>query len=173
MDSAKHWIKQLKLQLHPEGGYYKETYRSSENIPADGLPKRFSGERTFSTAIYYLLEKPNFSAFHRIKQDEIWHFYDGSSLTIHVISPKGEYAALKLGKKIEKGESPQIVVPAGTYFAAEVNNKSSYTLSGCTVAPGFDFADFEMPSRDDLLNLFPNHQTIINTFTRQIVDPSI
>ncbi|WP_257287567.1 MULTISPECIES: cupin domain-containing protein [unclassified Endozoicomonas] len=163
---ANGWIEALSLQPHPEGGFFRETYRSDEVVARDSLPDRFSGERNFSTAIYYLLEGNDFSAFHRIQQDEIWHFYDGASLTIHVIAPDGNYCAAILGRDIYNGEVPQFVVTAGCLFAVEVNDSSSFVLSGCTVAPGFDFADFEMPSATQLLSHFPQHAALIERLTR-------
>src|SRR5262245_54427308 len=140
MSSARHWIEKLSLARHPEGGWYRETYRSGETIRRDHLPPRFDGDRAFSTAIYYLLESGDFSALHRIRQDEVWHHYDGSSLTLHLISPAGEYSTLSLGRG--RAGSPQAVTPASWFFAATVDEPDSCTLAGCTVAPGFDFADF-------------------------------
>ncbi|MCK5219912.1 cupin domain-containing protein [bacterium] len=166
MKDTNYWVEKLNLQPHPEGGFFRETYRSHEIIPQAALPKRFSGDRVFSTSIYFLLSKDNFSAFHRIKQDELWHFYDGTSLTIHIISLDGSYSTAKLGKNIDEGEIPQVVVTAGCFFAAETNDKESFSLTGCTVAPGFDFADFEMPNRDKLIELFPQHGEIIKKFAR-------
>ncbi|MGI9281742.1 MAG: cupin domain-containing protein [Endozoicomonas sp.] len=166
MKDANGWIEALALQPHPEGGFFRETYRSEEVIFQDSLPDRFAGERSFSTAIYYLLEGNDFSAFHRIHQDEVWHFYDGASLTIHVISPDGSYSAAVLGRNILKGQAPQFVVPGGCLFAVEVNDRSSFVLAGCTVAPGFDFADFEMPSAKQLLDSFPQHKALIERLTR-------
>lgn len=166
MKDTNYWVEKLNLQPHPEGGFFKETYRSHEIIPKAALPERFSGDRVFSTSIYLLLSKDNFSAFHRIKQDELWHFYDGTSLTIHIISLDGSHSTTKLGKNIDEGEIPQVVVKAGCFFAAETNDKESFSLTGCTVAPGFDFADFEMPNRDKLIELFPQHVEIIKKFTR-------
>ena len=165
MKNANYWIEKLSLQVHPEGGFFKENYRSNEFISKDALPDRFSGDRTFSTSIYFLLDKDQYSAFHRIKQDEIWHFYDGCSLTIHIIDPVGNYSTVILGKDIDNDENLQIIVPAGCFFAAEINNKNSFSLSGCTVAPGFDFADFEMPKSKVLLELFPQHEKIITNLT--------
>ncbi|MFH0975999.1 MAG: cupin domain-containing protein [Spirochaetota bacterium] len=166
MKDENYWIDKLKLEPHPEGGYFKEIYRSQEIIPKSALPERFSGDRVFSTSIYFLLNKSNFSAFHHIKQDELWHFYDGSALTIHVIDLNSAYYAAKLGRNADEGEFPQVIVNAGCYFAAEINDKSSYTLAGCTVAPGFDFADFEMPGKSRLIELFPQYEEIIRKFTR-------
>jgi uncharacterized protein len=158
---ASKWINNLKLKKHPEGGWYKEVYRSPEIILKQNLPDRFNGDRSFSTSIYFLLTSDEFSAFHRIKQDEIWHFYDGSSLTIHIIDKEGNYTEQVLGKQIEKGESLQVIVKAGCFFAASVNEENAFTLVGCTVAPGFDFEDFEMPNRARLLNQYPEHKEVI------------
>lgn len=166
MKNAEYWVDKLSLETHPEGGFFKEVYRSDEAISHTALPKRFSGERVFSTSIFYLLNKNDISLFHRIKQDEIWHFYEGDSLTIHCISPDGVYSAFLLGRDIECGESFQVVVKRGCYFAAEINNKESFSLAGCTVAPGFDFEDFEIPSRMELALAFPQHEKIINSFTK-------
>ena len=162
MKDTAYWIEKLNLSPHPEGGFFKENYRSGEFIAKDALPARFSGDRSFSTSIYFLLDLDNFSAFHRIKQDELWHFYDGVPLTIHVITPEGLYTAEKLGRNIDAGENLQVLVKGGCFFAAEINDTSSFSLVGCTVAPGFDFADFEMPGRAVLLKLFPDHEQIIN-----------
>ena len=166
MDQKKRWIEELKLLPHPEGGWYKEVYRASEEIGAAGLPERFGGARSFSTSIYFLLAGDNFSAFHRIKSDELWHFYAGDGLTIHVIAPNGEQEAIKLGNRLEAGETFQAVVPAGSWFASEPND-GGYGLVGCTVAPGFDFADFELAERDSLQQQFPEHHEVIERLTRR------
>lgn len=166
MHSAEYWIKKLDMQAHPEGGYFKETYRAAEQISKNGLPERFSGTRNFSTAIYFLLEKENFSAFHRIEQDEMWHFYEGGALNVHVISPEGEYSLIKVGNDPEKGEQFQAVVKAGSWFASEVQDKSSFALVGCTVAPGFDFEDFELAEKNTLAQQFPQHRELISRLCR-------
>lgn len=167
--SAKYWIEKLNLLSHPEGGFYKETYRAKENILSDHLPKRFPGNRSFSTGIYYLLEKEKFSAFHKIKSDEMWHHYDGCALIIHTIDQQGTYQTLKLGKNLDQNEMPQAVVPYGVWFAAELEDKSSYALVGCTVSPGFDFSDFEMADQSELLKGYPQHQEIIKKLTRNYI----
>jgi predicted cupin superfamily sugar epimerase len=164
MRDARAWIDRLRLQHHPEGGWYRETYRSPETIPQAHLPPRFPGDRCFSTAIYYLLESGDFSAFHRIRQEEVFHFYDGSPLTLHLLAPDGSYSSRQVGRDL--GQEPQAVVTAGWYFAAEVAEPNSFALVGCTVAPGFDFADFEMPSRPELERLFPQHRDVISRLTR-------
>ena len=165
MINANYWIKKLGLKRHPEGGYFKETYRSSEVILKQTLPARFNGDRVFSTCIYFLLDKKEFSAFHAIQQDEVWHFYEGSSLTVHIIDQKGVYSTLKLGRNIENGDSFHAVVRAGCWFAATVNKTEAYALVGCTVAPGFDFADFKMGDRNNLVALYPEHRDIIEKYT--------
>lgn len=159
-------IQELDLQAHPEGGYFKETYRSSEKIGKESLAGTYSGDRNVATCIYFLLDSDSFSALHRIKQDEIWHFYEGSSLEIHEIDLEGNYSCTQVGIDFQKGERPQYVVPAGHWFGATVLEKDSYSLVGCTVAPGFDFDDFEMAERSQLLQQFPQHETIIKRLTR-------
>src|SRR4051794_11801998 len=113
MPSAREWIDHLALTRHPEGGWYRETYRSSETIARAHLPARFDGDRAFATAIYYLLESGDFSALHRIRQDEGWHFYDGSPLTLHQIAPDGACSTHRLGRDLTRGQEPQALVPAG------------------------------------------------------------
>ncbi len=162
---ASYWIEKLGLQKHPEGGYYKEVYRSDETIPQHSLPTRFKSNRCFSTSIYFLLEKDNFSAFHRIQSEEIWHFYKGSSLSLYIITEDGILTIQQLGDNPEKDEHLQMVVPRNAWFAAHVNIANSYTLVGCTVAPGFDFNDFELANCDRLIVAFPQHTEIIKKMT--------
>jgi predicted cupin superfamily sugar epimerase len=164
MKSADYWIHHLQLQVHPEGGFFKETYRANEVIPSKGLPGRFDGSRNFSTAIYFLLRSQDRSVFHRIKSDEIWHFYAGTSLTLYTLSQTG-LTIYTLGAEPENQELLQVVVPAGCWFGAQVNSAESYTLAGCTVAPGFDFNDFEIAKRDELLQEFPQYKSIIERLT--------
>ncbi|TBN04882.1 cupin domain-containing protein [Hyunsoonleella flava] len=166
MNKVQDIINQLQLKPHPEGGYFKETYRSTGIIPQKCLDSEFIGDRTYCTGIYFLLTSDTFSAFHRINQDEMWHFYKGSPLTLHMISPEGDYSKISIGNDIENREMLQFVVPAKYWFAGEVSGEDSYALVGCTVAPGFDFRDFEMPSRENLISLFPQHSKIITRLTR-------
>lgn len=166
MERIKYLVEQLKLNTHPEGGFYKEIYRSNQIIPKVSL-KGFSGDRSFCTSIYFLLTSENFSAFHRIKQDEIWHFYEGQALSVHVIYPNGDYKEHRVGINFEKGEAPQLVVPAGCWFASSVEEKDAYSFVGCTVAPGFDFDDFELALENNLSALYPQHTKIIQKLTRQ------
>lgn len=149
MNDAAYWIQKLKLAKHPEGGYYRETYRDNRQI--DG--------RSCSTAIYFLLPADEVSALHRIRSDELWHFYAGNELTIHIIDRAGNYSTRTIGP----GRF-QAVVPADHWFGAIV--EQDYALVGCTVAPGFDVQDFEMADRAALLRQFPQHRPIIERLTR-------
>lgn len=164
--TAEYFVKHLQLQPHPEGGFFKENYRSKGIISSDCLPAEFSGDRNYSTAIYFLLQKGDFSAFHRIASDECWHFYEGGTLLVHIIDEEGSYHCIRLGRKIDEGEVFQFVVPANCWFASEPAPNSEFTLVGCTVAPGFDFADFEMADAKKLVDRFPQHQSIIERLCR-------
>ncbi len=159
-------VSKFNLLPHPEGGYYRETYRSAESIPKHSLPGRFTGSRNFSTAIYFLLEEGNFSAFHRIQSDECWHFYAGGPLLVHVIHVTGEWETIKLGNDLAAGECFQYVVPAGCWFASEPAPGSTFSFVGCTVAPGFDFADFELADGGKLSKEFPPHEAMIKRLCR-------
>ena len=153
MTTAQDLIDRLRLAPHPEGGYYRETYRAADGIRAPG----FDGPRSISTAIYYLLAAGDRSMLHRIKSDEAWHFYAGGPLLIVALSPDGVLTETRLGSDVARGEIPQHIVPAGHWFGACPAEGSAYSLVGCTVAPGFDFADFEMSSRAALIAAFPQH----------------
>ena len=159
-------VAHYQMLPHPEGGYYKETYRSAEWIPQHGLPNRFEGNRYFGTAIYFLLDQGNFSAFHRIKSDETWHFYAGQALEIFVLQDNGELQIIQLGNQIQQGETFQATVPAGAWFASRPGPHTSFSLVGCTVAPGFDFADFELAKAEELVKLFPQHASMIRELCR-------
>ena len=156
-------VRQLGLQPHPEGGYFRETYRAAEAIPALGLHRRYGGARAISTAIYYLLEAGQRSALHRLRSDEIFHFYAGDPLTVVEIAPDGDLTESLLGADIAAGAIPQHVIPAGNWFGAIPNGR--FSLIGCTVAPGFDFADFELAETAALLAAFPRHETWIRRLT--------
>ncbi|GAB4037745.1 cupin domain-containing protein [Spirosoma gilvum] len=163
--TAAYYVQAFNMAPHPEGGYYAETYRSSETIAREALPSRFGGERSFCTAIYFLLEQQHFSAFHRIKSDEIWHFYAGGPLEVFIINPDGSLRLIRLGNNPERGEVFQDVVPAGCWFGSKPAEGTEFSLVGCTVAPGFDFADFEMANRNQLLQEFPQHSDVIERLT--------
>lgn len=164
--SASYRIEQLSLARHPEGGWFRETYRSTEFIPRGALPDRFDEQRSISTAIYFLLEEGEISALHRLKSDEIWHFYEGAPLAVQVIEPDGRHYTLLLGSDPDRGEQFQAVVPAGCWFGAELSGCGEYALVGCSVAPGFDYNDFEMACCEELTALFPQHEALIRRLTR-------
>jgi len=165
MNTAKDWITKLELLPHPEGGYYKEVYRANEKIDKAGLPSRYSSERAFATSIYYLLESGQFSSFHKLKSDETWHFYNGSPIAIYLISLSGDYQKIVVGDEIGKNQLLQHTIERETWFAAEPLEKNSYSLIGCSVAPGFEFDDFELGKRNELLASFTNHSEIISRLT--------
>ncbi len=161
MSIVNQLIQRYGLEPHPEGGWYKQTYKSNEQIVAEALPKRFIASRVFSTAIYFLLEKGNFSAFHRIKSDECWHFYAGDTLLIYIIELNGELKVISLGSDHEKGQSFQYVVPVNCWFASRPAPGSEYCFVGCTVSPGFEFEDFELADATELSVMYPQHKSII------------
>lgn len=165
MKDRQYWIDHFGLEPHPEGGYFKETYRASERIAAHALPDRFAGERAFSTAIYFMLTAGNFSAFHRIAADEGWHFYTGRPVRVHLLDDQG-YRSIDMGDDPEAGQVFQAVIPGKTWFASEVIADEGYGLVGCTVAPGFDFEDFEMARREELLEAYPQYAEVITRLTR-------
>ena len=164
---AKFWIEKLQLKPHPEGGYFREVYRSEGIIPQLSLPLRYNGGRSYSTAIYYLLESGDFSSLHRLDSDEQWFHLDGSVLTIHSFDADGKYRKHLIGKDIEQGESLYAVVSHGCWFGAAVGKPNSFALVGCIVAPGFDFEDFELAKRDELVSKYPQYKEIIQKLTRQ------
>lgn len=163
--SAAYWKQKLQLESHVEGGAFKEVYRSEMMLKKEALTDSFSGDRNASTSIYFLLEYGEFSAFHRIASDELWHLYDGGGLTIYEIDKSGVLHKHKLGKKIDDGEEPQVVIKAGSWFASRVEEASGYALCGCTVAPGFDFTDFELADRRMLTEMYPMYKDLITELT--------
>lgn len=161
-DEVARWVEALGLVPHPEGGFYKETYRSAARV----------GERSVSTAIYFLVTQGSFSALHRIRSDELWHFHAGGPLEIVTIDAHGSRADLRLGLDVAQGERPQHVVHAGTWFGARLAHaSSSYALVSCTVAPGFDFADFELADRAALTARYPQHAALVSSLTRAAASP--
>ena len=159
---ADFWIKRLKLEEHPEGGYYAETYRSDMMVDLPG----YDGARSIWSLIYYLLVGNQFASFHLMKSEEIWHFYSGSSLTIHLIDSKGALTETVLGPNSKDGEKFQVLVKSNCWFAASINDKKSYTLVGCTVSPGFDYRDWKLGNRKTLIKIYPRHTNIIEKYTR-------
>ena len=160
---AQDWIDKLKLSIHPEGGAYKEIYRS-DIIWQPDVNHPIKENRSLSTSIYYLLRSGEFSAFHRIKSDEIWHHYDGDDLIIYELNPKDGLVRHLLGKS-HADALPQVCIRAGVWFASRVAENGKYTLAGCTVSPGFDFQDFELAAKNTLLNDYPIHKNIIVSMT--------
>lgn len=163
--TAKYWIRQLRMEAHPEGGYYKEVYRAGEFIQKKGLPNRYSGFRAFSTSIYFLLTGDQFSAFHRLKSDEVWHFYQGDPLVLHILVGNGKHLSVHLGPDLSQKQHLQFAVPRGAWFAAQPLAASGYSLLGCTVAPGFDFDDFELAGKEYLKKVYPRHVELVERFT--------
>lgn len=166
MLDATYWIGKLGLTPHPEGGFYRETYRAAGRIPAEALGGGHAGPRSFSTAIFYLLRGGEVSVLHRLRSDELFHFYAGSPLEVHVIDPEGDYRRFLLGSDAERGENLQVCVTAGCWFGATVAAAGSFSLVGCTVAPGFDFEDFERAGRAELVARYPRHRELIERLTR-------
>ena len=159
--NGKEIVQKLGLLAHPEGGFYKETYRSSSSLTTDQ-----NTIRNISTAIYFLLENDNFSLFHRIQSDELWFFHQGEPLEI-VFIKEGVLNTIILGNSFENGEVPQAIIPANTWFASSVKQLKGHSLVSCTVAPGFDFADFELANRKNLIQEFPHLKEIIQKFTKE------
>ncbi len=164
MHSADYFIKGLNMTPHPEGGFYKEVYTSEENITSKDLSVAFEGTRKLWTSIYFLLRDGEVSKFHRLKSDEMWYYHSGAPLTIYMISPEGELHTEELGLDIEKGERPQVLVPKDYVFGSAMNSEG-YALVGCMVSPGFDFRDFELFQRDELMQKYPQHQLVIHKLT--------
>ena len=147
-------IKKFNLLPHPEGGWYTETYRSKENV----------GDRSLLTSIYFLLTSDNVSRFHRIKSDELWYFHQGSAVTVHTLNENG-HTAHQLGNDIENGEQPYLLVKANTIFGSSLDAPESYALVSCAVAPGFDFRDFELFTKEELLKDYQEHEEVIDRLT--------
>jgi uncharacterized protein len=153
MNTADYWIKMLNLEPHKEGGYYKQSFKSTEEIKDKA--------RMLYTSIYFLLCSGEISHFHRLQSDELWYFHAGDSLSIHMIHENGNYEEVRLGLNIENGEVPQILVPKNTIFGSAVSENGTYALVGCMVSPGFEFKDFELFTQLDLLQNYPQHKEII------------
>ncbi|HJT83669.1 MAG TPA: cupin domain-containing protein [Nitrososphaeraceae archaeon] len=159
-NNSQYWIEKLGLVKHVEGGYYKQIYASRKQCQEYNI-------KNLATCIFYLLEGKDFSAFHRINADEIWHFFLGSSLTLYNINEnESEMKINKLGKDFEKSENLQVIIPEGDWFAAEVDDRSSFTLVGCTVIPGFEYKNFEIGKKESLLEKFPPYKDLIEKLCR-------
>ena len=160
---ASDLVRHFAMIPHPEGGFYRETYRSPGSIPSGAL-SGFSGSRSFSTAILFLLREGELSHLHRIRQDEVWHFYLGGPLRLAMLSPDGDAREVLLGQDVLHGQELQRTVPAGWWFGATPAQGTLFSLVGCTVAPGFDFADFELGERGALEKRFPGAVPLIRAF---------
>jgi len=156
MTQLQQLINELELQAHPEGGYYKETYRSAQTLEGQ--------DRQLLTSIYFLLTAENVSRFHRIKSDELWYFHAGSPLIVHALSERG-HEQHHLGLDLSKGQQPFLWIPKDTIFGSSILEKEGYSLVSCAVAPGFDFRDFELFTAEQLLLKFAAHREIIERLT--------
>jgi len=159
--TAENLTRLLNLEKHVEGGSFRETYRSILTMEPEG----FEGDCNVSTGIYFMLEYGQFSAFHRIKSDEMWHHYLGEALIIYEINEAGKLIRHVLGKDLQEGQQLQLTIPAGSWFASRCEVEGAYSLVGCTVAPGFDFRDFELADRGALGAEFPDHAQLITELT--------
>jgi predicted cupin superfamily sugar epimerase len=163
--TAEELIRRLNLQTHPkEGGYFHETYRAAESLPADALPTRYGAARSVSTAIYYLLTPDTCSALHRLQSDEVFHFYGGGAVEMLHLFPDGSGRTVILGD-LASGGQPQVVVPRGVWQGSVLKAGGEFALLGCTVAPGFDYADYESARRDDLIARYPQFADLIRRLT--------
>jgi predicted cupin superfamily sugar epimerase len=166
-DAVRRIVERFELVPHPEGGFFREVYRSATKLHHPGLPPGPAGERTAATLIYFLLSGKDFSAFHRVRySDEIWHLYAGGPLEIHLIDAGGRLEQRRLTSNVLEGE-PTTMVPAGTWQSARLAEGAAFALGGCSVAPGFDFDDFEMPTSAELIKRYPRHEATIRSLTRR------
>lgn len=154
------------IPLPQEGGFYAESYRCSETLHAECLPSRYGGSRSFTTAIYFLLTQDSFSALHRLASDEVWHFYLGDPVEMLHLSPDGAARIVHLGADLARGMRPQVLVPKGVWQGAYLMSGGNFALLGATVSPGFEFSDFELASRGDLLTAYPQFTKQIEALTR-------
>jgi len=160
-------IKTFELEPHIEGGWFRRIFQSDQLLNKNSLTNCFTGTRYVTTSIVYLLQKGEFSAFHKLLQYETWHFYSGDSLVIHWFDENGQIHSQTLGNNYDKGEIPQLTIKPNTYFAAELQSKSEYAFVGCSVSPGFDYEDFTLAKRKDLLTLYPEHSILIKRLTKK------
>jgi len=165
MYTADYFVENLSMTPHPEGGFYKESFNSSDTIAQGELNVESQESRKLWTSICFLLRDGEVSNFHRLKSDEMWYYHSGSSLTIYMINMEGELLTQELGLDMEKGEKPQILVPKDYIFGSAMN-KEGYALVGCMVSPGFELKDFELFERNDLLEKYPSHKQAILKLTK-------
>lgn len=175
------YIELLKMEKHIEGGYFSVAYRSTDKVKplhpryrsSKGQELSDSVQRNAGSSIYYLLEKNDFAAWHRIRSDEIWHYYDGSSVNIHILTEAGEIETRALGNPCRHpGAAFQVVLPAGCWFAAELQNQEEFALMGCTVSPGFEYYDWELADKEKLAAEFPELPEFAKRFFRTAPTPA-
>lgn len=159
--TKEEWVRSLDMTAHPEGGWFKETYRSKNEF----IPSEIGKSRNYSTSIVFLLGTDDVSHFHKIKSDELWCYHAGSACVIHTINSDGVVKSVKLGTNIEQGEQLQYVVPAGVIFGSE--SSGEYSLVGCVVSPGFDFQDFKLYETEELKQLVKGNEKLIEKFTKE------
>lgn len=164
MNTAEYWIQNLNLQPHTEGGFYREVYRCSIEVENNVLPTGYDGSRRLATSIYFLLRSGDVSRFHRLRSDELWYYHSGSAVKIVIIDQEGNKSTKMLGLKVEKAEQLQVLIPAGSIFGAEILEENSYGLCGCMVSPGFEFSDFSVFDKEDLIQAYPKHADLISKF---------
>lgn len=162
--NANYWIEHLNMKAHPEGGYFVETYRSEYKIEKEISSNHYGGNRNIASSIFYLINGEGFSAFHRMKSDENWYFHDGSPIVIYHFISDGNLVTSTLGLNPHKGYFPNITIPAGTWFAAEIMDNDSFGLASCVVTPGFEFKDFELAKQEELLSKYPQNKELIKRF---------
>jgi predicted cupin superfamily sugar epimerase len=166
-DAVKRIVERFALVPHPEGGHFREVYRSAMKIDHPGVPGGTPVERAAGTLIYFLLSGDEFSAFHRVRfSDEIWHLYAGGPLEISVIDAGGRLEQRVVTTDLAAGE-PITVIPAGYWQAARLASGARWALGGCSVSPGFEYDDFEMPPAAELVERFPAHESAIRALTRR------
>jgi len=162
MNTAERLIQKFNLKPHPEGGYYSQGFRSAEFLKAEFLPDRYNGARNLYSSIHFMVTAQSPSRFHRIKTDEIWHFYTGDALVLHLINEQGKYQFFELSNTAEK-ERFQMMIKKNTWMAA--STKGEFSLVGCTLSPGFEYVDFELGIRAKMLQEYPNLEDVILRFT--------
>ena len=166
--TAEEIKRRLRLEAHPrEGGYFRQTWKSEEEIPEETLPSRYNGSRAAGTAIYYLLEPSTFSEMHRLASDEVFHFYLGDPVEMLQLWPDGSSHVVKLGSDLAADMAPQSVVPKGVWQGSRLLPGGSVALLGCTVSPGFDYADYETGRREELVRNYPASAALIELLTRE------
>lgn len=166
--TAQDIIRLLKLEKHPkEGGHFRETYRSSQSIAREQLPSAYSAPRSFSTAIYYLITPDSFSALHRLPGEEIFHHYLGDAVEMLLLHADGKSEIVTIGNDLARGQSPQVIVPANTWQGSRLIDGGQFALLGCTMSPGFDYADYQHGSRDELLRRYRTQSDRIRALTTE------